>query len=89
VADTVEQLMTAIDGAGARLFVVIDHSGEAQRAGLSLRETKLLIFGSPAAGTPVMQVAPLAALDLPLRVLVWADDAGAVWMSYLSSDWWP
>jgi uncharacterized protein (DUF302 family) len=86
VADTIEQLTTAIEGAGARLFVVVDHSGEAERAGLLLRDTKLLIFGSPAAGTPVMQVAPLAALDLPLKVLVWADD-GAVWMSYLSSDW--
>ena len=54
---------------------------------MSLRNTKLLIFGSPVAGTPVMEVTPLAALDLPLKVLVWADDAGTVWMTYLSRTW--
>lgn len=58
---------------GLKLFAVIDHSGEAAAHGLKLRDTKVVIFGSPAAGTPVMQVAPLAALDLPLKVLVWAD----------------
>jgi uncharacterized protein (DUF302 family) len=56
-----------------KLFAVIDHSGEAQAAGLELRETKVVIFGSPQAGTPVMEAAPLAALDLPLKVAVWAD----------------
>jgi uncharacterized protein (DUF302 family) len=56
-----------------KLFAVIDHSGEADAAGLELRDTKVVIFGSPRAGTPVMQAAPLAALDLPLKVLVWAD----------------
>jgi uncharacterized protein (DUF302 family) len=56
-----------------KLFAVIDHSGEAAAVGLELRETKLVIFGGPQAGTPVMQSAPLAALDLPLKVLVWAD----------------
>jgi uncharacterized protein (DUF302 family) len=56
-----------------KLFAVIDHSGEADTAGLKLRDTKVVIFGSPRAGTPVMQAAPLAALDLPLKVLVWAD----------------
>jgi uncharacterized protein (DUF302 family) len=87
VAETVERLAGAISGAGAKLFVVVDHSGEAERVGLSLRETKLLVFGNPVAGTPVMEAAPLAALDLPLKVLVWADDRGAVWMSYLSAEW--
>jgi len=87
VAETVERLTHAIHNAGAKLFVIVDHSGEAQAAGLSLRDTKLLIFGNPAAGTPVMQVAPLAALDLPLKVLVWADEDAEVWMSYLSSEW--
>jgi uncharacterized protein (DUF302 family) len=56
-----------------KVFTVIDHSGEAQAVGLELRDTKVVIFGSPQAGTPVMQAEPLAALDLPLRVLVWAD----------------
>ena len=66
---------------------MVDHSGEAQRVGLSLRETKLLIFGNPVGGTPVMVASPLAAIDLPLKVLVWADDAGVVWMSYLTPHW--
>jgi uncharacterized protein (DUF302 family) len=57
-----------------KVFAVVDHSGEANAAGLALRDTKLVIFGSPKAGTPVMVAAPLAALDLPLKVLVWADE---------------
>ena len=57
-----------------KLFAVIDHSGEAEAAGLALRDTKVVIFGSPQAGTPVMDAVPLAALDLPLKVLVWADE---------------
>jgi uncharacterized protein (DUF302 family) len=87
VDDTVDRLTQAIQAAGARLFVLVDHGGEAKRAGLALRDTKLLIFGSPVAGTPVMEASPLAALDLPLKLLVWADDDGAVWMSYLDSAW--
>ena len=59
---------------GVNLFAVIDHSGEAQAVGLELRDTKVVIFGAPKAGTPVMQAAPLAALDLPLKVLVWVDE---------------
>lgn len=69
------------------MFAVIDHSGEAEQVGLPLRDTKLMIFGNPLAGTPVMQAAPLAALDLPLKILVWADEAGAVWMTFLSAAW--
>jgi uncharacterized protein (DUF302 family) len=87
VGVTVERLTEAVKAAGAKLFVVVDHSGEAARAGLVLRDTKLLVFGNPLGGTPVMQCAPLAALDLPLKVLVWQDDVGAVWMSYLSAEW--
>jgi uncharacterized protein (DUF302 family) len=73
VADSVARLTETIASRGLKLFAVIDHSGEARAAGLDLRETKVVIFGSPAAGTPVMESAPLAALDLPLKVLVWAD----------------
>ena len=80
-------LTETIAAAGAKLFAVIDHSGEAEQAGLALRDTKLMIFGNPVAGTPVMQAAPLSALDLPLKLLVWADEAGAVWMTYLSAAW--
>ena len=57
-----------------KLFAVIDHSGEAEAAGLALRDTKVVIFGSPQAGTPVMDAVPLVALELPLKVLVWADE---------------
>jgi len=87
VSDTVDRLTEAVRAAGATLFAIIDHSGEAERAGLSMRPTKLLIFGSPVAGTPVMVAAPLAALDLPLKVLVWEDADGAVWMTHLDPDW--
>ena len=87
VAGTVTLLSEAIEAAGATLFAVIDQSGEAERVGLPLRDTKLLVFGNPRAGTPVMAAAPLAALDLPLKILVWADDAGTVWMTYTDPAW--
>ena len=73
VAETVASLERELEARGVKLFAVIDHSGEAAAAGLQLRDTKVVIFGNPAAGTPVMEAAPLAALDLPLKVLVWAD----------------
>jgi uncharacterized protein (DUF302 family) len=81
VADTVSKLTGMISAKGMKLFAVIDQSAEARQAGLSLRETTLVIFGSPATGTPVMAAAPLAALDLPLKVLVW-DDEGQTKVSY-------
>jgi uncharacterized protein (DUF302 family) len=64
------------------LFAIVDHSGEAQRVGLIMPNTKLVIFGSPTAGTPVMLAAPLTALDLPLKILVWEDHSGSVSVSY-------
>jgi len=70
---TVSRLMEIVTKRGLKVFVVVDHSGEARAVGLDLRETKVVLFGSPAAGTPVMTAAPLIALDLPLKVLVWAD----------------
>ena len=73
VADTVSRLTAVVAARKMKLFAVIDHSGEAKASGLELRDTKLVIFGSPQAGTPVMVNAPLAALDLPLKVLVWAE----------------
>ena len=73
VNDTVARLAELIAERGLKLFAIVDHSGEAHAAGLALRDTKVVIFGSPAAGTPVMQRRPFAALDLPLKVLVWAD----------------
>jgi uncharacterized protein (DUF302 family) len=85
VADNVDRLVELVQTRGMKVFVVIDHSGEAAQSGLDLRDTKVVIFGSPAAGTPVMQAAPLSALDLPLKVLVWDDD-GQTTVSYLDPD---
>ena len=83
VVATVAKLTGIIAAKGIKLFPVIDQSAEARQAGLSLRETTLVIFGNPAAGTPVMAASPLAALDLPLKVLVWDDD-GQTKVSYYS-----
>jgi len=81
VAATVAKLTSMITAKGMRLFAVIDQAAEARKAGLTLRETVLVIFGSPQAGTPVMAASPLAALDLPLKVLIWADE-GQTKVSY-------
>ena len=81
VPETVARLSKLVAERGLTLFGVIDHSGEAHAVGLELRDTKVVIFGNPKAGTPVMQAAPLAALDLPLKVLVW-DDAGQTKLTY-------
>lgn len=73
VADTVTRLTGILAAKGMKVFAVIDQSAAASEVGLTLRETTLVIFGSPAGGTPVMDAVPLAALDLPLKVLIWAD----------------
>jgi uncharacterized protein (DUF302 family) len=73
VAATVSRLTGILSAKGMKVFAVIDQSEEAREAGLRLRDTTLVIFGNPAAGTPVMDAAPLSALDLPLKVLIWAD----------------
>jgi len=85
VADTVAKLTGMISAKGMRLFAAIDQSEAARAVGLDLRDTVLVIFGSPAAGTPVMAASPLAALDLPLKVLVW-DDSGQTKVSYYTPD---
>ncbi len=87
VAETVSRLTDVMQAAGAKVFAVIDQAAEARQVGLKLRETQLVIFGNPVAGTPVMEAEPLAALDLPLKILVSADDEGKVWMSYLDRNW--
>jgi uncharacterized protein (DUF302 family) len=81
VDETVARLESVIAAKGLKLFAVIDHSGEAEAHGLALRNTKVVVFGNPEAGTPVMQAHPLAALDLPLKVLVW-DDNGQTQLTY-------
>ena len=81
VTETVAKFTGMIGAKGLKLFAVIDQAAEARQVGLSLRETVLVIFGSPAAGTPVMAASPLSALDLPLKVVVWSDD-GQTKVSY-------
>jgi uncharacterized protein (DUF302 family) len=81
VPDAVQRLSQLVAEKGMKLFAVIDHSGEAQKNGLDLRDTKVVIFGNPIGGTPVMDVAPLAALDLPLKVLIY-DDGGSTRVCY-------
>jgi uncharacterized protein (DUF302 family)/uncharacterized membrane protein YidH (DUF202 family) len=82
VDETVKKLKDLLEGKGVTLFALVDHSGEAAKAGLTMRPTKLLIFGSPKAGTPLMLAAPRIAIDLPLKVLVWEDKDDKVWVSY-------
>ncbi|WP_433169334.1 DUF302 domain-containing protein [Kribbella sp. CA-247076] len=87
VAETVLRLTSAIRESGGMVYFVVDHSGEAQRAGAELRDTKVLGFGHPAIDVSTMTASPLTALDLPNRILVWSDDDGTVWMTYLKPAW--
>lgn len=80
--ETVEKLKTILQSKGVTLFALVDHSGEAEKVGMKMRPTKLLIFGSPKAGTPLMLASPSVAIDLPLKILVWEDSQGKVWVSY-------
>jgi len=82
VDDTVKGLETLLQEKNVMLFAVVDHSGEAAKVGLQMRPTKLLIFGNPKGGTPLMQAAPTVAIDLPLKALVWEDAEGKVWLTY-------
>jgi uncharacterized protein (DUF302 family) len=84
VDETVERLRAMLEAAGVTLFALVDHGGEAAKVGMTMRPTKLLIFGSPKAGTPLMLASPSAAIDLPLKILVSEDADGAVWISYNS-----
>jgi uncharacterized protein (DUF302 family) len=84
VDQTVETLKSILQAKGVTLFALINHSGEAEKVGMKMRPTKLLIFGNPKAGTLVMLAAPTIAIDLPLKVLIAEDDQGKVWISYNS-----
>jgi uncharacterized protein (DUF302 family) len=85
VDETVNRLKLILAQRGVQVFALIDHSGEAEKVGLKMRPTKLLIFGNPKAGTPVMLASPSSAIDLPLKILVWADAGDKVWVSYNSA----
>lgn len=86
VAETLTRLEETVRAKGLKVFAHIDHSGEAEQAGLRMQPAHVLIFGSPKAGTPLMIASPLLALDLPLKALVWQDGEGKVWVSYTSPD---
>jgi len=87
VDQTVGKLTNILQSKGVTVFALIDHSGEAEKAGMKMRPTRLLIFGSPKAGTPLMLAAPSTAIDLPLKILVWEDGQGKVWLSYNSPEY--
>jgi uncharacterized protein (DUF302 family) len=87
VDETVRRLESVLAERGVRVFAFVDHSGEAEKVGMKMRPTKLLIFGNPKGGTPVMVAAPSVAIDLPLKALVSEDEAGKVWVSYNSPEY--
>ena len=87
VDETVNKLKTILESKGVTLFAFVDHSGEAEKAGLKMPPTKLLIFGNPKAGTPLMLASPSAAIDLPLKILVAEDSQGKAWISYNSAEY--
>ena len=87
VDETLRKLQAILEGKGIAVFAMIDHSGEAEKVGLKMRPTKLLIFGNPKGGTPLMLAAPSIAIDLPLKLLVWEDDQGKAWVSYNSPEY--
>jgi uncharacterized protein (DUF302 family) len=85
--ETMARLEAAVTGKGMTIFSHIDHAAGAVQAGLPLRPTDLLVFGSPKGGTPVMQSVQTSGIDLPLKALVWQDEAGSTWVSYNKPDW--
>jgi len=87
VDETVERLKALLQSKGITLFTLVDHSGEAQKVGMKMPPTKLLIFGNPKGGTPLMLAAPSIAIDLPLKILVREDLDGKVWISYNSPEY--
>ncbi len=87
VAETVDRVKSILEARGLTLFALVDHSGEAEKAGMKMPPTKLLIFGSAKAGTPLMLATPSVAIDLPLKILVWQDGAGTTWISYNSPEY--
>jgi uncharacterized protein (DUF302 family) len=84
VDETVEKLKGILQEKGITLFALVDHSGEAEKVGMKMRPTKLFVFGNPRAGTPVMLALPSSAIDLPLKILIWEDAQGKVWVTYNS-----
>jgi uncharacterized protein (DUF302 family) len=84
VDETLQRLESVLVARGLQIFALIDHSGEAQKVGMQMRPTKLLIFGSPKAGTPLMLASPSIAIDFPLKALISEDEKGKTWITYNS-----
>jgi uncharacterized protein (DUF302 family) len=87
VPETLKRVESTLEEKGLTIFCRIDHSGEAEKVGLKMHPTQLILFGSPRGGTPVMVASPTIAIDLPLKVLVWEDEGGKVWVSYNSPEY--
>jgi uncharacterized protein (DUF302 family) len=87
VAETLKRLDSVLQARGLTVFAHVDHSGEAEKVGMKMHPTKLVIFGSPKGGTPLMVAAPTLAIDLPLKALVWEDTGGKVWVSYNTAEY--
>lgn len=87
VPETLARLQSILREKGIKVFALVDHSGEAEKAGLAMRPTQLLIFGSPKSGTPLMVASPRLAIDLPLKALAWQDEQEQVWLSYNSPEY--
>ena len=87
VPETLQRLETLLHARNLTVFARIDHSGEAEKVGLKMRPTQLIVFGSPKAGTPLMVASPTLAIDLPLKALAWEDADGQVWLSYNSPEY--
>jgi uncharacterized protein (DUF302 family) len=87
VEATVARIEEVLAAKGVTVFAVVDHSGEAARAGLQMRPTKLVVFGSPKLGTPLMVAAPSTAIDLPLKLLVWEGEDGSVWVGWNTGEY--
>ena len=87
VEDALGKLQAILKTRGIPVFALIDHSGEAAKVGMEMRPTRLLIFGNPKGGTPLMLAAPTIAIDLPLKILIWEDDQGKTWITYNSPEY--
>ena len=87
VSETLKRLDSVLQSKGLTVFARIDHSGEAEKVGMKMHPTQLIIFGSPKGGTPLMVTSPTLAIDLPLKALVWQDAGGKVWVSYNSTEY--
>jgi uncharacterized protein (DUF302 family) len=87
VEDVLRKLQTILESKGVPVFALVDHSGEAAKVGMEMRPTKLLIFGNPKGGTPLMLAAPTIAIDLPLKILIWEDGPGKTWVTYNTAEY--